>query len=156
MRCSDFARALLLALLAAVGSLSHRAPAAEPVRRTHDGRLKFSPVVCDGGREIVYVELENPTLYRLTRLNLAEGSTRPLHPEAKTSEFEPAFSADGKVYAYLRTSGVLRVNLLIQEVAGATLGDVPPADGFSGMRSPAVAPDRKHVVFSFHDGGRQQ
>jgi len=128
----------------------------EPARLTRDGRLKFSPVVCNGGREIVYVELADPTLYRLTRLNLADGSTTPLHADAKTSEFEPAFSADGRTYAYLRTSGTLRVNLVIQETAGAKLGDVPPGDGFSGMRSPAVAPDRPFVVYSFHDNGRQQ
>lgn len=128
----------------------------EPVRLTHDGRLKFSPVVASGGREIVYVDLANPTLYRLTRLNLADGTTVPLHADAQTSEFEPAFSTDGKVYAYLKTSGVLRVNLVIQEVGGTKRGDVPPGDGFSGMRSPALAPDRECVVYSFHDGGRQQ
>jgi TolB protein len=146
-----------LVVLAAMVALGGGTCAAEePVGLTHDGRLKFSPVVCSGGREIVYVELANPTLYRLTRLKLEDGSTTPLHADAQTSEFEPAFSADGKTYAYLKTSGVLRVNLVIQEVAGTKLGDVPPAEGFSGMRSPALAPDRACVVYSFHDGGRQQ
>jgi Tol biopolymer transport system component len=144
---------LFIALIALAGT-THAAD--DPLRLTHDGRLKFSPVVTSGGREIVYVELANPTLYRLTRLNLADGSTVALHADAKTSEFEPAFSSDGRTYAYLRTSGTLRVNLVIQEVGGAKLGDVPPADGFSGMRSPALAPDRHSVVFSFHDEGRQQ
>ena len=147
--------AILLALPGRETSAAEPSPAAL-VPLTRDGRLKFSPTISADGREIVYVELANPTLYRLVRLDLADGSTRPLHVDAKTSEFEPAFSADGKVYAYLKTSGTLRVNLLIQEVGGAVLGDVPPADGFSGMRSPAIAPDRKHVVYSFHDGGRQQ
>ncbi|MBI3860674.1 MAG: PD40 domain-containing protein [Planctomycetia bacterium] len=148
--------ATLVALAALLTALAAPVSATEPVQLTRDGRLKFSPVVSHDGREIVYVELADPTIYRLTRLNLADGSTKPLHPDARTSEFEPAFSADGKIYAYLKTSGVLRVNLIIQEVGGATLGDVPPADGFSGMRSPAIAPDRKHVVYSFHDGGHQQ
>jgi Tol biopolymer transport system component len=140
----------------AVAAASQTSAADEPVRLTHDGRLKFSPVVCNGAREIVYVDLANPTLYRLTQLKLADGSTVPLHADAKTSEFDPAYSPDGKTYAYLRTSGTLRVNLVIQEVGGVMLGDLPPGDGFSGMRSPALAPDRQCVVYSFHDGGRQQ
>jgi Tol biopolymer transport system component len=147
---------LSFALAAMISLASGTCTADEPVRLTHDGRLKFSPVVASDGREIVYVELADPTLYRLTRLNLADGSTIPLHADAKTSEFEPAFSSDGKTYAYLKTSGTLRVNLVIQEVGGAKLGEVPPGDGFSGMRSPALAPDRQCVVYSFHDGGRQQ
>jgi len=157
MRCCDgpgIGRCVALAVLVALAGGTCAAEG--PVRLTPDGRLKFSPVVVSGGREIVYVELANPTLYRLSRLNLADGSTVPLHADAQTSEFEPAFTSDGKIYAYLKTSGVLRVNLVIQEVGGAKRGEVPPADGFSGMRSPALAPDRERVVYSFHDGGRQQ
>jgi WD40 repeat protein len=133
-----------------------RTVAAEPVRLTQDGRFKCSPVVCAGGREIVYAELANPTLYRLMKLNLEDGMTRPLHPEAQTSEFEPAFSADGKFFAYLRTSVVLRVNLVIVGENEAKLGDVPPGEGFSGMRSPAISPDHSRVVYSFAEGGRQR
>src|SRR5260221_5315766 len=114
-------RLLVLAAMVALGGGT--CAAEEPLRLTHDGRLKFSPVVCSGGHEIVYVELANPTLYRLTRLRLDDGSTIPLHADAQTSEFEPTFSADGKIYAYLKTSGVLRVNLVIEEVAGTKLGD---------------------------------
>ncbi len=148
--------ALLFALASIFFAGGGLCAAEDPVRLTQDGRLKFSPVVVSRGREIVYVELANPTLFKLTKLNLADGTTTPLHADAQTSEFEPAFSADGKTYAYLKTSGVLRVNLVIQEVGGAKLGDVPPGDGFSGMRSPAVAPDRPFAVYSFHDNGRQQ
>src|SRR5262245_47131661 len=73
--------------------------AAEPVRLTSDGKLKFSPVFFNGGREIVYADLEKPEQYRLQRLNLATRAVEPLHPKATTSEFEPAVSADGKTYA---------------------------------------------------------
>jgi TolB protein len=157
MRCSDRPAILLSVALAAVVSLTgETCSAGEPVRLTTDGRLKFSPVVCNGGREIVYVDLANPTLFRLMRLNQADGSTSPLHTDAQTSEFEPAFSSNGNTFAYLKTSGVLRVNLVIQEVGGAKLGDIPPGDGFSGMRSPALSPNGERVVYSFHDGGRQQ
>src|SRR5258708_7077464 len=120
MRCCDGRGLRLFVALVAIGGGA--CVADEPLRLTNDGRLKFSPVVCNGGREIVYVELANPTLYRLTRLTLADGSTVPLHEGAQTSEFEPAFSTDGKTYAYLKTSGVLRVNLVIQEVGGAKRG----------------------------------
>jgi Tol biopolymer transport system component len=128
----------------------------EPVRLTQDGRFKCSPVVCAEGREIVYAELANPTLYRLMKLTIQDGTSRPLHPDAQTSEFEPAFSADGKVFAFLRTSGVLRVNLMIEGENGAKLADIPPGEGFSGMRSPAISPDHSRVVYSFAEGGRQQ
>jgi dipeptidyl aminopeptidase/acylaminoacyl peptidase len=132
------------------------APAAGMAQLTHDGRFKCTPVACGARDEVVYAELADPTLYRLMKLNLKDGATGALRPEAKTSEFEPAFSADGKVFAYLKTSGVLRVNLVIQDETGARLGEVPPGDGFSGMRSPAVAPDHSRVVYSFAEEGRQQ
>lgn len=122
---------------------------------THDGRYKFCPVFTDAGHEIVYAELETPSLYRLKRLKLSDGSTEAVHPEATTSEFDPAFSVDGKVFAFLKTTGTLRVNLEIHERTGSKLGDVPPSGGFSGMRSPAVAPDRQYVVYSFAEKGRQ-
>src|SRR5690242_3165018 len=100
MDCCDGRRiGTFVALAAVIAAVGSNCVAAEPARLTRDGRLKFSPVICNRGREIVYVELANPTLYRLTRLNLADGSTTPVHAEAQTSEFEPAFSADGKTYA---------------------------------------------------------
>ncbi len=128
----------------------------EPVQLTHDGRLKFSPVFFEQGDSLIYVELATPMLYRLMRLKLDSGTAEPLHPAAKTSEFEPAVSADGKVYAYLKTVGVLRVNLEIQEFGGASLGQVFPGSGFSGTRSPALSPDHANVAYSFGKGGRQQ
>src|SRR5262249_54061858 len=68
----------------------------------------------------------------------------------------PAVSADGKAFAFLKTVGPLRVNLVIQDDLGAKLGEVPPGAGFSGMRSPAIAPDHAQVVYSFGEKGRQQ
>lgn len=127
----------------------------EPIQLTRDGRFKFGPVFADAGRELVYAELATPMLYRLMRLNVTDGSIEAVRPEATTSEFDPAFSADGKVFAFLRTVGTLRVNLEIHERPGAKLGEVVPGGGFSGMRSPAVSPDRQHVVYSFAEKGRQ-
>src|ERR1700686_2561764 len=79
----------------------------EPVCLTTDGRLKFSPVFFDGGREIIFADFESPELFRLQRLNLASKKIEPLHPSASKSEFEPSVSADGRFYAYLRPRGVL-------------------------------------------------
>src|SRR5262245_21368323 len=100
--------------------------AGDPVRLTHDGRLKFSPVFCNQGQEVVFAELADPTLYRLERLRLRDGSVEHLHKDAPTSEFEPAFSASGKMYAFLRTRGALSVSMVIQTSDGARVGEVPP------------------------------
>ena len=152
--CRHFVAACVAVLMIDGRAGLSRAAAMVPL--THDGRFKCTPAVCGPGNEIIYAELADPTLYRLMKLNLKDGNTQALRPEAKTSEFEPAISADGKVFAFLKTSGVLRVNLVIQDETGTRLGEVPPGDGFSGMRSPAVSPDHSRVVYSFAEGGRQQ
>ena len=130
--------------------------AADPVQLTRDGRLKLATAVCSAGREVVYCELANPTLYRLMKLNMQHRTSQPLHPKAGTSEFDPMFAADGKSYAFLKTVGVLRAAILIHDDMGNKLGEVAPGGGFSGLRSPAIAPDRSRVVYSFGEGGRQQ
>lgn len=141
-------RRLVIAALMAI-DLCSSCIAGEPARLTHDGRLKFSPVFAGSPREIVYADLATPMIYRLNRLNLDDGKIEPLHPKANTSEFEPAFSPDGKVYAFLKTIGTLSVSLEMHDRDGTKLGEVPPGGGFSGLRSPAIAPDRQRVVYSF-------
>src|SRR5258708_39774757 len=102
-------------LVVGLGGRPCSLPAAEPVRLTQDGRFKCSPVVCAEGREIVYAELANPTLYRLMKLTIEDSTSRPLHPEAKTSEFEPAFSTAGINAAFMRTSADTRVYMMIAD-----------------------------------------
>lgn len=151
MRCCS--RGLLaLVLIASATSLC----AAEPVQLTRDGRLKFATTVCSNGRDVVYCELANPALYRLMKLTLQDRSSQPLHPKAETSEFDPVFAADGKTYAFLKTIGVLQAAIVIHDEQGNKLGQVSPAGGFSGLRSPTIAPHRSRVVYSFGEGGRQQ
>ncbi len=141
--------AVLLSLLnVSGGPLS----AAEPVRLTTDGVLKFSPVFFNGDREIIYADLEKPEQWRLQRLNVATRAIEPLHPKAATSEFEPAVSADGRVFAFLKTTGILSVSVVIRTITTETEAVVPPGAGFSGLRAPAVAPDGSRVAFSFADG----
>ena len=144
---------LLCAMLVSLMSISVRSLcAAEPVRLTTDGVLKFSPVFCNGDREIIYADLEKPEQWRLRRLNLATRAVESLHPKAANSEFEPAISADGRVLAFVRTTGTLSVSIVIRTLATDSEATVPPGAGFSGLRAPAVSPDGSRVAFSFADG----
>jgi hypothetical protein len=136
----------IIALAGLLALLLGTSRAAEPMRLTSDGRLKFSPVFFKEGEEIAYVDLEKPELYRLQRLNLKTRSVEPLHPKATTSEFEPAVSADGRFYAFLRTRGTLSVGVVVRNISSGAEIEVPPGPGFSGLRSPALAPDGARVV----------
>jgi len=150
--CSRFLLTIVCALLIA----GTAARAAELEQLTRDGRLKFTPVFRNGGKELVFVELVSPTLYQIRRLVLADGSNEPLHANAPTSEFEPAWSADGACYAFLKTRSALSVSIVIRDKQGVDLGEILPAEGFCGYRSPALAPDHSRVAFSFAEKGTQQ
>ena len=78
----------------------------------------------------------------------------PLHRGATTSEFEPAVSGDGQSYAFLRATGILKVAVIIRDAASGAEIEVPPGQGFSGLRMPALAPDASRVAFSFADKGQ--
>lgn len=126
--------------------------AAEPVRLTTDGKLKYSPVYFNNAKEIIYADWEKPEQFRLQRLNLATKAVEPLHPKATTSEFDPTVSADGRYYAFLKTRGILSVGVVIRNFASGAEVEVKPGDGFSGLSSPALAPDGSRAAFSFADG----
>ncbi|MGE3405244.1 MAG: hypothetical protein AB7I37_00415 [Pirellulales bacterium] len=138
-------------MLLVAGALS-----AEPLQLTQDGRLKQTPVFREAGREVVFVEMNDPTLFQLRRLVLADGTNEPLHPKATASEFEPSWSADGECYAFLKLKGVLTIGISVCDKAGAELGEIPAEPGFFGYRSPAVSPDRTRVAYAFPLGGAQQ
>lgn len=147
----SWGRAVAFALIGSL--LQFPAFAAEPVRLTDDGHLKFSPTFEPGGKAIVYTELEKPTLMRLMRLDLAMGKSAPLHAAAKSNEFELAFSRESPIYAFVRLKGVLSVAICIRNSQTGADVEIPPAEGFSGLRSPAVSPDGKRVAYMFPDGG---
>jgi Tol biopolymer transport system component len=148
MACS---RAATLSLLA-WAALPCLLGAGEPIRLTTDGVFKCTPVFFNGGKEIIYADLEKPEQYRLRRLTLASRAVEPLHPKATTSEFEPTVSADGRFYAFLKTTGILRVSVISRNAATGAEVEVPPAMGFSGLRAPALAPDGSRLAFSLADG----
>ena len=132
------------------------ATATEPQRLTHDGRQKSSPVFRDGGKELVYVDFADPTLFQLRRLTLFDGKNELLHENAAAAEFEPAWSADGECYAFLKLRGVLSISIVVRDKSGNTLAEIMPGGGFNGYRSPALAPDHSRLAFSYAEKGAQQ
>lgn len=146
--------ALLSLILACI--VSGTLLAAEPLRLTTDGRLKFSPTFEPDGKAVVYAELEKPTLLRLMRLDLSTNKTAPLHPAAAVSEFEPNWSRRSPVYAFVRLKGALSVGVCIRNYETGAEKEIPPGEGFSGLRSPAMSSDGKRVVYIYPDGGGER
>ena len=150
MACSKrFVLAPALLLLA--GSLA----AQEPTRLTHDGRMKFTPIFINRGEDLVYVDFEDPKIFRLKKLQISDGTIEPIHKTVSAPEFDPAYSADGKYYRYLKAVGTLSVGLVICSREEQNEIQLAPGSGFSGYRSPAIAPDSSQLLFSFAEGGRQ-
>src|SRR5262249_17506738 len=87
----------------------------EPVRLTTDGRTKADPVFVRGGAGVVFAVVESPAQVCLMRLRLADGTVERLHPGASTSEFEAAFAADGRVYAFVQSRGNLSLKLVVRD-----------------------------------------
>lgn len=130
--------------------------AAEPIRLTTDGRVKRDPVFLNRqGTELLYVVLERPTQLRLMKLNFADGSSSPLHPNETRSEFEPDVSRDGRFIAFVQNRGNLSLALVIRDLTENKQWEVPPGGGFSGFHSPAFTPDMTRVWYSYPDKQRQ-
>lgn len=136
--------------------LACSAHAGEPTRLTTDGRLKMDPVFVERGAAIVYTVQESPTQLSLYRLRLADGRPRRMHPTANTSELEPAFSSDGRYYAYVQSVGNLKLRLVIKDVTNNTEAVFQPKGGFSGLHNPVFAPNGSRIAFSIPSEGGQQ
>ena len=130
--------------------------AAEPVRLTSDGRAKRDPVWLNPqGTELLYVVLDKPNRLQLMKLVVADGSTTPLHPDETRAEFEPAVSVDGRYLSFVQNRGNLSLALVVHDRVENKKFEIPPGGGFSGMHSPAFAPDNSRVLFSYPEQGRQ-
>ncbi|MCX7423191.1 MAG: hypothetical protein NT013_27150 [Planctomycetia bacterium] len=131
--------------------------AADPMRLTTDGKVKRDPVLLKpDGSELLFAQLDKPNQLRLMKLDLRDRSVTPLHPNETRSEFEPAVSLDGRYLAYVQNRGNLSLAMVIQDLMENKQSEVPPGGGFSGMHSPAIAPDNTTVLFSYPESNRQQ
>ena len=154
MRCCSRYLVAIMSLLLATSAAAREA---ELEQLTRDGQLKFTPVFHDGGKELVFVEQVNPTLYQIRRLVLATGADEPLHANAPTSEFEPRLvSRRGLLRVPENATRAMSVSIMIRDRHGVDLGEILPAEGFCGYRSPALAPDHSRVAYSYAEKGTQQ
>lgn len=133
----------------------------DPKPLTKDGKLKMDPVFVRGGDDlkqvaIVYTLQETPTQMSLMRLNLADGTSERLHPQATSSEFEASFTPDMRFYAFIQSRGNLNLKMVIRDVKQNKEAVFDPGGGFASLRRPTIAPDGGRVVFSIPGGNGQQ
>jgi len=122
---------------------------------TGDHRYKRDPVFLNAST-LIYVVQARPEQLRLLRLDLPSGKTRPVHKDETRSELEPAVSPDGRFLAFLQSRSAASVGMVIEDTREQKTAEIPPASGFSGMRSPSFTPDGKRVLYVFAEGGRQK
>ncbi len=122
---------------------------------TVDNRYKRDPVFVDAG-QLLFVVQVRPEQLQLVRLDLKTGRQEPVHKDETRSELEPAVSAGGRYLAFLQSRTAASVGMVIEDTREMVLAEIPPAAGFSGMRSPAFTPDAKRVLYVFAEGGRQK
>lgn len=124
-------------------------------RLTDDGRMKFTPIFIKNGEELMYVDFEDPRVFRLKTMQWDNKSIKPVHDPVSAPEFDPAYSKDGKCFCFLRAVGGLQVALFVRNTQDNSEFKIDPLPGFSGYRSPAVAPDSSLVLYSFAQNGAQ-
>lgn len=124
-------------------------------RLTNDGRMKFTPIFIKDGEELMYVDFEDPRVFRLKTMQWDNKSIKPVHDPVSAPEFDPAYSKDGKCFCFLRAVGGLQVALFVRNTQDNSEFKIDPLPGFSGYRSPAVAPDSSLVLYSFAQNGAQ-
>lgn len=147
--------ALGLFVVLAVNAYKPLSAADGPLRLTTDGRIKRDALFSADGDSLFYTLLETEDRLRIMRMSMEDGSVSPLHKDVTKSEFEPSFSTEGDVYSYVESRGNLFLALVIRDSRSESSTDVFPGSGFSGMRSPAVAPDSSRVLYCFPESGHQ-
>jgi TolB protein len=123
---------------------------------TSDGTLKLAPVFLSDGDELAYATHEIPNLVSIVRLKLSDGSRRRMHPGVVSHQFDPAFSRDGRLHAYARSSTAPQMVLVIQDASGKKEAVYKPRESRATARNPSIAPDGSRVVFSLSDIGGHQ
>ena len=153
MNCFNKTRFLVsLVMLIATSQVCH---SQKLIRLTDDGRMKFTPVFIKNGEEFMYVDFEDPKVFRLKTMQWDDKTVKPVHDPVNAPEFDPAYSKDGRCFCFLRAVGGLQVALFIRNTEDNSEFKIDPLPGFSGYRSPAIAPDSSLILYSFAQNGAQ-
>ena len=136
--------------------ITSAASAGEPVRVTTDGTLKLAPVFTGAEDEVAFASHEAPNLVAIVRLKLSDGTRRLMHPTVVNHQFDPAFSGDGRIHAYARSSTSPQTVLVIQNSHDKEESVFRPRESRATVRNPSIAPDGSRVVFSLSDVGGHQ
>ena len=139
--------------MTAVCLVSH---AGEPQRLTRDGRLKFAPTFNDNGHEIVFAVHNVPNRVSLMRLKLAGSGQELLFPSMSEHQFDPAFSIDGTIQSFVKSSGSPQLLLIIRHLKQDKEYVFTPQGARSTARTPCITPDGKRVIFTLSAPGGQQ
>jgi dipeptidyl aminopeptidase/acylaminoacyl peptidase len=126
------------------------------IRITNDGRRKLSPAFLPGGEEIIFSVHDVPNRVVLKRLRLSDGHTENLFPNGSEHLFDPAYSRDGKLLAYAKSSGSPQLVLVIHNLIEVTEKTFLPLGARSTARTPKFLPDGSRVVFMHSAPGGQQ
>ena len=94
--------------------------AGEPKRLTHDGALKFSPVLVDGGKAVVYSAHDQPKRVSLMRLRLSDSHQELVDPSLKAHQFDADISADGRYLCFVLTFNSPQSILVIRDLKEKT------------------------------------
>lgn len=125
-------------------------------RLTTDGKFKRDLAWSADGRELYFGRQDTTTQLVIWRLNLADGTQERWHSRATTTEYEPAFSRDGKWCAYVQSRANLQLKLVIESIPPGQQAVFDPGGGFAGLRHPAFSADGTRVAFSIPSSGGQQ
>jgi dipeptidyl aminopeptidase/acylaminoacyl peptidase len=119
-------------------------------RLTRDGKLKTDPVFVKMGDDLtlVYAQQASATLVCLMKMRFPDGTPERLHPDATTSECEPTFTPDGRVYAFVQSKANLNLKLSIRDTKQNKEFSFDPGGGFAGMRKPTILADGSRIAFS--------
>ncbi len=125
-------------------------------RLTTDGRFKRDLAWSPQGDLLYFGLQQTPELLAIHQFDLATGQISRWHPQQNTSEFEPAFSADGRFAAWVQSRANLQLKLVIAPPNGSETAVFDPGGGFAGLRHPTWHPAGTQVCFSLPTAGGQQ
>lgn len=146
----------LVAAVLITASLVQILSAGEPAHEvlTHSGNSKSELNFRDADH-LVYVEETGPRQWAIMQLTLSTGTVERLHPDFKYNQFGPAFSPDGKHFAYLKNVGNLNLRLVIRNLESGAESEFGEG-GFSGMQAPCFSADSQRLFYAYPTDGRQQ